>query len=522
MKHTTFTGITAATLLASAGISVTPHVLTPTSPVTGNTVQAASSIQSNFLSQAAPAAETASAKYGLHASVMLAQAILESGWGQSTLSQAPNYNLFGIKGDYNGASVDISTREEDSSGNSYYIDATFRKYPSYTQSFEDNGALLRFGPGFSSTYYSGTWLENSPSYTTATAALQGTYATSHTYASSLNQLISTYNLTQYDPTTTTVSETKTATQTTAINDSPAATGIAHQVGTLTKGQSVHVSSYLTWPNGTKLAKTTSGWVSATALGEGSSQPPANSDKGAGTIVNTGSPVAHVEYNGSIAVWQTPNGHVTGKYLAHGTNWQVKGKAQVDGAWWYNLGGNQWIPGKYISVTGFSSMPTLKVTSPSTPTPSDGNTSAFVSQTGVVQVHYIPGYGIAVWKSPAKHATGQYLPDGSRWKIFGYEIVNGQKWYKVGTNQWISGQYASAATSSASSSQTPAAATTGVVKVTYPSSIVVWATPGSKPTSTYLHTGTSWRFFKTATYGGQVWYNLGGSQWVPAQYVTVKK
>ena len=33
---------------------------------------------------------------------MIAQAILESDSGKSSLAQSPNHNLFGIKGDYKG------------------------------------------------------------------------------------------------------------------------------------------------------------------------------------------------------------------------------------------------------------------------------------------------------------------------------------------------------------------------------------------------------------------------------------
>lgn len=40
--------------------------------------------------------------YNIYASVLIAQAILESNSGQSGLSQAPYYNFFGIKGSYNG------------------------------------------------------------------------------------------------------------------------------------------------------------------------------------------------------------------------------------------------------------------------------------------------------------------------------------------------------------------------------------------------------------------------------------
>ena len=50
-------------------------------------------------------------KTGILASLTIAQAILESGWGRSALSQPPNYNLFGIKGDYNGAYCTFPTSE---------------------------------------------------------------------------------------------------------------------------------------------------------------------------------------------------------------------------------------------------------------------------------------------------------------------------------------------------------------------------------------------------------------------------
>ncbi len=42
---------------------------------------------------------------------MIAQAVVESGWGSSALSQAPYYNLFGIKGSYQGQTVYMDTLE---------------------------------------------------------------------------------------------------------------------------------------------------------------------------------------------------------------------------------------------------------------------------------------------------------------------------------------------------------------------------------------------------------------------------
>ena len=48
---------------------------------------------------------------------MIAQAILESSSGNSALAQAPNYNLFGMKGSYKGASVNFNTLEASSNNN---------------------------------------------------------------------------------------------------------------------------------------------------------------------------------------------------------------------------------------------------------------------------------------------------------------------------------------------------------------------------------------------------------------------
>ena len=132
----------------------------------------------------------------LYASVMVAQAALESGFGSSGLSSAPNHNLFGIKGSYNGESVTMKTNE-------YFngwvrVDAAFKKYPSYKESLLDNAYLLRNGTSWNSEHYKGTWIENAASYQDATSWLQGRYATDPSYASKLNNIIARYNLTQFD------------------------------------------------------------------------------------------------------------------------------------------------------------------------------------------------------------------------------------------------------------------------------------------------------------------------------------
>lgn len=157
------------------------------------------STQQAFINQIAPSAKTLASANDLYASVMIAQAIVESGWGSSTLSKAPNYNLFGIKGTYNGQYVIMKTQEWSASQGWYWIDAKFRKYPSYKESLGDNATVLKttsFSPG--NYYYSGAWKSNTKSYKDATAWLTGRYATAPNYATTLNSIIQTYNLTQYD------------------------------------------------------------------------------------------------------------------------------------------------------------------------------------------------------------------------------------------------------------------------------------------------------------------------------------
>ena len=128
----------------------------------------------------------------LYASVMIAQAILESNSGQSVLSQPPYYNFFGIKGSYNGNSVTMLTWEDDGNGNSYEVHQAFRTYNSLSDSLNDYANLLSWD------LYSGTWKSNTTSYQDATAALTGLYATDTSYADKLNALIEQYGLTTYD------------------------------------------------------------------------------------------------------------------------------------------------------------------------------------------------------------------------------------------------------------------------------------------------------------------------------------
>ena len=176
----------------------------------------------SFIEQIGWSAQDVAANSDLYASVMIAQAILESGYGSSTLSNAPYYNLFGVKGSYNGQSVYMPTQEY-LNGQWVEMNEPFRQYNSYWESFQDHANVLRstsFATG--TAHYSGVWKSQTTSFYDATNYLTGRYATDPGYAQKLNWLIETYQLTRFDTgttqstawsntTSTTTSETTTTT-----------------------------------------------------------------------------------------------------------------------------------------------------------------------------------------------------------------------------------------------------------------------------------------------------------------------
>ncbi|MEC1386201.1 muramidase family protein [Aerococcus viridans] len=183
---------------AFAVSSLSANIDMPTVKASEGTTVTFASTNNAFLDSIIPDAYKLANDNDLYASVMIAQAILESNWGASGLSAAPYYNLFGIKGTYNGKGVTFYTLEDDGSGNYYQIRDSFRAYPSYKESLTDYANKMVNGVTWDSEFYSGTWKSNTSSYKDATAALTGTYATDTRYGGKLNNLITTHGLTQYD------------------------------------------------------------------------------------------------------------------------------------------------------------------------------------------------------------------------------------------------------------------------------------------------------------------------------------
>lgn len=151
-----------------------------------------------FIKSIAKDAHKIGQKEKIYASVMMAQAILESDSGKSSLAQSPNYNLFGVKGSYNGESVNFNTLEAGSDNQMFSINAGFRKYPNLKSSLQDYADLIKNGIEGNPAIYKPTWKSEALTYKEATSHLSHSYATDPNYAKKLNSIIKHYNLTAFD------------------------------------------------------------------------------------------------------------------------------------------------------------------------------------------------------------------------------------------------------------------------------------------------------------------------------------
>lgn len=152
--------------------------------------------KSKFLDLASGLARSSWQKTGMSAALQTAQAILETGWGQSVpvdkYTGKLSYNLFGIKGTGPAGSI-ISNTWEEYNGTIFRVDANFRAYNSVAESWEDHKNLLltasRYQPFRAVMHDStqGAW-----------ALKRAGYATDSKYPIKLMNIIQSYGLSRLD------------------------------------------------------------------------------------------------------------------------------------------------------------------------------------------------------------------------------------------------------------------------------------------------------------------------------------
>ena len=132
---------------------------------------------------------------GVLASLTIAQAILESGWGKSGLTVKANA-LFGIKAgrSWKGKVYSAKTQECYDGVTFTTVTALFRAYDSWAESVADHSALLTGAARYKAVI-------GERDYKTACRAIKAAgYATDPKYPDKLIQIIESYGLTAYDGT----------------------------------------------------------------------------------------------------------------------------------------------------------------------------------------------------------------------------------------------------------------------------------------------------------------------------------
>ncbi|NDP65008.1 flagellar assembly peptidoglycan hydrolase FlgJ [Polaromonas sp.] len=105
-----------------------------------------------FVSRMLPAAQRASQASGVPTQLIMAQAALESGWGKREIRAEDgktSFNVFGIKADksWKGPVVQATTTEY-VNGTAQKVQARFRAYGSYEESFTDYARFLTSNPRY--------------------------------------------------------------------------------------------------------------------------------------------------------------------------------------------------------------------------------------------------------------------------------------------------------------------------------------------------------------------------------------
>lgn len=149
--------------------------------------------QLEFINKIKAAAVEMQKKHGIYASISIAQAILESGWGTSTLAQK-YFNLYGIKAlrDWSGKVALVDTKEY--KNNTWIVEKQpFRVYSSWNESIEDHALFLK------KEWYAAAGVFKAANYLEQIKAIvSGGYCSAPGYIEKIIEIVEKYNLNKFD------------------------------------------------------------------------------------------------------------------------------------------------------------------------------------------------------------------------------------------------------------------------------------------------------------------------------------
>jgi flagellum-specific peptidoglycan hydrolase FlgJ len=159
-----------------------------------------SAAQQRWLLKFVMAAIWTQQRYGIPASLTLAQMINEGGWfNGSTLALPPNFNPFGVKATSGYSETPLlPTKEQANDGTVYSIMAHFARFNSYNQAFAAHAKLLRSGPYAEHFHVIDGKAGSREAVDAYTRKIAKIYATSHSYAYDLIRIMDSLDLYRYN------------------------------------------------------------------------------------------------------------------------------------------------------------------------------------------------------------------------------------------------------------------------------------------------------------------------------------
>jgi flagellar protein FlgJ len=174
----------------TAGGATGAAAASPAASASAGNEKISSAQRADFVRSLEPLAQTAGSSLGVAPDTLIAQAALETGWGQKLPADAGGHsssNLFGVKagGSWRGASVQSGTTEYNQ-GTPARTQAAFRSYDNTAQSVGDYVSLLSTSPRYASALGTGDDVQ-----AFASALKHGGYATDPDYVNKLTATVAT-------------------------------------------------------------------------------------------------------------------------------------------------------------------------------------------------------------------------------------------------------------------------------------------------------------------------------------------
>ncbi|OLS10400.1 glycoside hydrolase [Lacticaseibacillus casei] len=183
--------------------------------------------------------------------------------------------------------------------------------------------------------------------------------------------------------------------------------------------------------------------------------------GANTV--SASTTGTVNYKtGATTVWNSPSWNHVKRYVTFGDTVQLLGKTvDHNGATWYKVGDNQWIPELYLNVDGktaqveapastasqapASQAPASQAPASQAPASQAAPaTTPAATQSANIQL-YVKNVGsaVTVWATPAYgRATGQYLEGQQSVTAVAQQQANGETWYQLSNGGYVPARFVS--------------------------------------------------------------------------------